>query len=165
MSVLPTDLVAKLYRFGFLISGGEQKATVLLRDLMQREESQISQFRDARQRNIYIVQKMCAGLPTVVESPEEGAVDETPSLGSVPAPLDSVHAAARAFGKLPEKEQTALALLYSGLLGADDIAHFLKISLPELGLLLASARAGLNPEVVPLPLNHADTLPHESQGS
>lgn len=63
---------------------------------------------------------------------------------------------ARVFRALPEGERAALAMLYSGLLPAREIAQVLKLSLEEMGGLLRKARAHL--QATPPPSSETTNL-------
>ena len=118
-----------MYRFALLLTGDEGKAQQVLYEACVDCGARLGSYRSE-------VSRLACMLGNVRQKAKAAPASIAGMAGGTPAIV-------RGFATLPEEERAALAGLYSGLLGARELAEALKMPLEQLGRVLKSAREQL----------------------
>lgn len=122
------DSLTRLYRFALLLQGNPDAAESAVAKAYESGSHDVAQLRNDRGRMAFLasrVRERCLDVPA-------------PAAGRESAP-DMV----RHFAELPEPGRSGLAMLYTDLLPAHEIAVVLGVSLEQLGSALGMAREQL----------------------
>lgn len=147
-AIFPSVTLAEFYRFALLLTGRSAAAEQVMAVTLSEAEAQFDQIRTEANRLAWLAQRIRAQC---LKNNSENSAPFVPRLlriepqpGATPEVLGiEAYILAEHFHCLPEPGRSALALFYLDLFSPEEIAKLLKMSLEELGAVLAETRAAL----------------------
>lgn len=139
-ALFPKATLAEFYRFALLLTGNIKVSEQIMAETLRDVEGQLSELRHEGNRQAWLasrIRQRClrenagGGQP----APRLLRTDEAEGILRIEAFIVAQH-----ISTLPEPERSALALFYTDLFTADEIAKVLKVDLEELAGLLSRAR-------------------------
>ena len=147
-AIFPSSTLAEFYRFALLLTGRSAAAEQAIAETLSEADAQLDQIRSEANRQAWLAQRIrerC--LKNNAENPTPlvpRLLRTEPPPGAVPEVLEiEAYILAEHFHCLPEPGRSALALFYLDLFTPEEIAKLLKMTLEELGAMLAETRAAL----------------------
>ena len=147
-AIFPSATLAEFYRFALLLTGSSAAAEQAVAETISEGEVQLDQIRTEANRQAWLAQRIrerC--LKNNADNPAPVVprlLRIEPQPGAPPEVLGiEAYILAEHFHCLPEPGRSALALFYLDLFSPEEIAKLLKMSLEELGAVLAETRAAL----------------------
>lgn len=150
-ALIPKATLAEFYRLALLLTGNLKVAEQIMAETLRDVEAQLAELRHEGSRVAWLasrIRQRClrenagGGQP----APRLLRESEADSILRIEAFIVAQH-----ISTLPEPERSALALFYTELFTAEEIAKVLKVGIDELAGLLARARQLLAEAMQPNP--------------
>jgi len=150
-AAIPKATLAEFYRFALLLTGHLKTAEQIMAETLRDVEDQLAELRHEASRQAWLasrIRQRClrenagGGQP----APRLLREEEADGILSLEAFIIAQH-----ISTLPEPERSALALFYTEIFSAEEIAKVLKIDLEELASMLSRARQLLGDALQPAP--------------
>lgn len=139
-ALIPKATLAEFYRLALLLTGNLKVAEQVMAETLRDVEAQLAELRHEGSRVAWLasrIRQRCLRENAGGGQPAPRLLRESEADGILRIEAFIV---AQHISTLPEPERSALALFYTELFTAEEIAKVLKVSVDELASLLARAR-------------------------
>ena len=146
---IPKAALAEFYRLALLLTGNIKTAEQVMAETLRDVEEQLAELRHEASRQAWLasrIRQQCLRENAGGGQPAPRLLRTEEGDGILPIEAFIV---AQHVSTLPEPERSALALFYTDLFTADEIAKVLKVDIEELATLLSRARLRLNEAMQP----------------
>ena len=150
-ALIPKATLAEFYRLALLLTGNLKVAEQIMAETLRDVEAQLAELRQEGSRVAWLasrIRQRCLRENAGGGQPAPRLLRESEADGILRIEAFIV---AQHISTLPEPERSALALFYTELFTAEEIAKVLKVNVDELASLLARARQILAEAMQPNP--------------